>query len=607
MKTLLLCLVFIQLIGLSHSHPRFQAELTTLQQQAYQVTLDSVHAYNQFAADWHALLLASYPEKNQHILEVNTAQQQVLLNQGYALKPAKEWLEQYLARQTATLAPQTQPAKKNNALLSTIPGFPCYETVETTLSTLESLASNYTHLATINDIGQSQRQITESNGYPIRVLLVTDSASELPKTDVFIQGAMHAREYVTAPLVLALAKHLLENFGSDPQVTALLQQYRIHLLPQSNPDGRKFAETGLLWRKNGNLAICTENTSRQGVDLNRNFGFKWGTVPNGSSGDECDTTYRGPNPSSESETQAVETYLAELFSDDKGPNDADPVRDDKPGLHIDIHSYGQLILYPWGHSTGERSPNELPHKVLAQKTARINRSIAQQSAALYPTDGTSEASYGELGVAHLTLEVGTEFFQDCATYTDQLLPDNLQALTFMIAHADAPYRRSLGPLLEGLTLEQTDQQITLKGVAQNTVTEASTGNDAYIASISVFASLEDALLERRAVSNANADDAGFDSANEAFSATLQRADLNENNLVYLAATTAAGYTGPIIALDIENPSTNESAPDNTSDAVPDSETPAQAETSSGGGALATLTVLLLFLVGQKLARFKRFA
>ena len=92
--------------------------------------------------------------------------------------------------------------------------------------------------------------------------------------NVFITAAMHAREYATAELVTRFAEYLVENYGSDADVTWVLDHHEIHLMLQTNPDGRKIAEDHTFWRKNTNSELC-DDSDLWGVDLNRNFSFEW--------------------------------------------------------------------------------------------------------------------------------------------------------------------------------------------------------------------------------------------------------------------------------------------------------------------------------------------
>jgi hypothetical protein len=139
-----------------------------------------------------------------------------------------------------------------------------------------------------------------------------------------------------------------------------------------NPDGRKKAETGLSWRKNTNQNYCGATSNSRGADLNRNFTQTWNaTNGSGSSGNQCDSTYRGPTTASEPETRAVEAYARSGTSDN--------------------------------------------------------------------------VSYGELGVAAYTIELGTSFFQSCSTYTNTIKPKNLPALLYAAKVVRTPYLTPTGP------------------------------------------------------------------------------------------------------------------------------------------------------------------
>jgi hypothetical protein len=222
-------------------------------------------------------------------------------------------------------------------------------------------------------------------------------------------------------------------------------------LLQANPDGRKWAEQAFPWRKNTDNNYCADQPSR-GVDLNRNFAFLWGCC-GGSSADECDETFRGPDPGSEPETQAIQDYVRAQFPDqrDASVSAAAPVT--ATGLFLDLHSYGGLVLWPWG-STAEPAPNGPALQTLGRKLAYFNGYVPQQAYQLYPTDGTTDDfAYGDLGLAAYTLELGTDFFEDCDTFEDTVLPENLTALVYAAKVAGAPYLTPAGPDVLDLVLD----------------------------------------------------------------------------------------------------------------------------------------------------------
>lgn len=78
------------------------------------------------------------------------------------------------------------------------------------------------------------------------------------------------------------------------------------------------------------------------MDGNRNFDFVWNTV--GSSINPCTNIYAGPSAFSEIETRVVRDILHEHLA--------------RTALYLTIHSFGSMILYPWGHD-GSLSQNAL--------------------------------------------------------------------------------------------------------------------------------------------------------------------------------------------------------------------------------------------------------
>ena len=168
-------------------------------------------------------------------------------------------------------------------------------------------------------------------------------------------------------MMTRFAEHLVEAYGTDADATWLLDHHEVHLLLIANPDGRKHGEKGVYWRKNDNVNHCPNGWA--GVDLNRNFDFEWGG--SGSSGNACNQTFRGSAAGSEPETQAVMQYMRDLFPDARGPDDDDIAPLDTSGVYLDVHSYSELILYPWGYKR-ETAPNGLQLRRLGRKLAFFN-------------------------------------------------------------------------------------------------------------------------------------------------------------------------------------------------------------------------------------------
>ena len=158
---------------------------------------------------------------------------------------------------------------------------------------------------------------------------------------VFFNSLTHAREPEGMQALFYFIDDLLAKYGTDPTATYLLDHRVIYIVPVVNPDGYRHNQTtnpggGGLWRKNlrdnDNSGTVT---SSDGVDLNRNFGYQWGLNNIGSSGSMGSATYRGPSAFSEAETQAQRDIVVAL----------------QPRTGFSFHTYSDLLLHAWGHTT----------------------------------------------------------------------------------------------------------------------------------------------------------------------------------------------------------------------------------------------------------------
>lgn len=184
---------------------------------------------------------------------------------------------------------------------------------------------------------------TTLQGRPIWGLrLGTTVAGTDTRPAVFYNALAHAREPGGMQALIYFVDDLLSRYPDDPTAKYLLENRRIYIVPVVNPDGyeRNRATNpsgGGLWRKN--LRDNNSNGSvdgSDGVDINRNFAYKWGLDNIGSSPNIADQTYRGPFAASELETQAQ----ANLFNTLRA----------KTGLSF--HTYSDLLVHPWGYQLG---------------------------------------------------------------------------------------------------------------------------------------------------------------------------------------------------------------------------------------------------------------
>ena len=534
------------------------------------------------AITFHANLLESQYEEGFLVLELNPQEIATLRSYGFRIENAPEFIQKrddFLNQiQQAADARQRMGAASTDATVQSIPSYACYETVEETFAAAQAFATTYPTLATWLDVGDSWQKAQGLGGYDMRVLKITNSAIGGTKPKLFITSAIHAREYTTAPLSLEFARWLINGYGTNPDATWIVDHHEVHLLLQTNPDGRKKAEGGLLWRKNTNTNYCGATSNSRGADLNRNFAFQWNsTGGQGSSGSQCDETYRGPSAASEPEVQAVQNYIRSIFPDRRGPNMGDGAPADTMGMHIDIHSYSQLVLWPWG-TTSTPTANGSALQTLGRRLAYFNGYTPEQSIGLYPTDGTSDGpSYGELGVAAYTIELGSSFFESCTTYNNTTKPKNLPALIYAAKVVRAPYQIPAGADVTSVSLSNdasgagvtAGTPVTITASATDTRFNQSNGTEPTQAVTAAEAYIDTPPWSGGAPIALSPSDGSFNSTTEGITGTLNTAGLPlGKHLVFVRAKVTSGQWGPVTAqfLKITNvvpPGNNETEPNDS--------------------------------------------
>ncbi|KAJ3161116.1 hypothetical protein HDU86_007738 [Geranomyces michiganensis] len=281
------------------------------------------------------------------------------------------------ADQESRLPPSPILARQANV---TLDWFADYHPLDQILEWYQNLAATFPHLVTfIPSIGKTVE------GRDIFAVIITGADTPaIQKPQFFLQGLIHAREWISGATVQWISNELVQNYTADP---LLLDSTEFIIVPVANPDGYDFSwTTDRLWRKNRALP--------SGVDLNRNFDDHWGQ--GGSSPDPQSEVYMGPHPASEPETQALATFLLS-FSNLVGA--------------IDFHSYSQLVLRPNGW-TDALAPDDVLNKQAADGiAARIlldhqSQYLSQRCIDLYPTTGSaSDFWYTQRRIYSFTIEL----------------------------------------------------------------------------------------------------------------------------------------------------------------------------------------------------------
>ncbi|MCE9574930.1 MAG: M14 family metallocarboxypeptidase [Deltaproteobacteria bacterium] len=205
-------------------------------------------------------------------------------------------------------------------------------------------------------------------------------------TPMLINGTQHAREWLATMATTCVADRLVRDYDRDPAIRAFVDRTDLWIVPVVNPDGYQYTwSSDRYWRKN--------RRGSEGVDLNRNFAVAWGGP--GSSPNERAETYRGAYPFSEPESSALR----------------DLVMREHIALHLDFHTYSQLVLYPWTH-TATAAPDRARLAAIGDRIASAIfaahqvRYALMPGAELYPAAGTmSDWVYGEAHAQSFTIEL----------------------------------------------------------------------------------------------------------------------------------------------------------------------------------------------------------
>ncbi|MEH0443248.1 MULTISPECIES: M14 family metallopeptidase [unclassified Streptomyces] len=239
------------------------------------------------------------------------------------------------------------------------------------------------------------------NGQDILAVKLTRDAKKSAdgsKPSVLYMSNQHAREWITPEMTRRLMHYYLDNYRTDKRVKKIVDSNELWFVLSANPDGYDYtfkSRDNRMWRKNlrdvnGDGVISTGD----GVDLNRNFAYKWGYDNEGSSPNPTSETYRGAKPASEPETRALDAFEKRIgFT-----------------YGINYHSAAELLLYGVGWQVATDTPDDVAYEALAgtpEKSA-VPGYHPQVSSELYTTNGEADGHASNVnGMAMFTPEMST--------------------------------------------------------------------------------------------------------------------------------------------------------------------------------------------------------
>ena len=306
----------------------------------------------------------------------------------------------------------TTPTNYHNGSMG---GFLTYSEILQELDEMYTYAQNngidiITQKASINN-ASNPTDLQTAGGRYLQWVKISDNPNtdETTESEILYTSLHHAREPASMQQLIFYMWYLLENYNSDAEIKALVDNTELYFIPCVNPDGYLHNEStnpngSGFWRKNRR----DHGGGVYGVDNNRNYSFidgggneVWNT--SGTSPNQWGDAYAGTGPFSEPENRAVRYF----------------VENHEFTIALNNHTYGELLLYPHGYANIQTADNSLFQSISGMMVAQ-NGYNNQLSALLYPAAGDSDDfMYGMLTttgggarskVFAMTPEIGSSFW-----------------------------------------------------------------------------------------------------------------------------------------------------------------------------------------------------
>lgn len=235
-----------------------------------------------------------------------------------------------------------------------------YYTVSELNEIADSLALHFPGICTLHELG------TGSGFYPLRALKISDNSSvDENEAEIMFDGGIHGDEVGGPENMIRFARDLCLGYGTDEQITGLVDNREIWIYYCVNPYGRE------------NMTRYNAN----GVDINRDCGYMWNAEGNSTSAN------------SQPETRVYRNLMFE----------------NQFVIHCSYHSGTEYISYPWSYR-GDPTPDDAFHDFLASEYAANSGypdiPYGQGFTGMYAINGsTKDLGYGALGAISWSVEI----------------------------------------------------------------------------------------------------------------------------------------------------------------------------------------------------------
>ncbi|MCD6366234.1 MAG: PKD domain-containing protein, partial [Bacteroidales bacterium] len=276
-----------------------------------------------------------------------------------------------------------------------------YPTYSVYVQMVQDMAANHPSICRLDTIGLSQE------GRLILVLKITDNPDIDEYEPEFLYTAqMHGDEIVDYIMFLRLADYILNNYGTDPEVSNLVNNVEIWINPLSNPDGT--------YHGGNNDVSGAQRELSSGIDPNRNYPYPLGDHADGNSWQQ-------------------ETLEMMAFADAH-----DFV------MSANTHSGAELVNYPWDTWTSAENPpaDDNWWQFVSQEFA--DTIFAHSSGGYFASPYSSGYTEGaDWYYAYGSRQDYMNFYQNCREVTVELSNVKLLDVAELPAHWNYTYRSFL--------------------------------------------------------------------------------------------------------------------------------------------------------------------
>ncbi len=239
------------------------------------------------------------------------------------------------------------------------PEYAVYHDYNTTRVLVDSLINTFPQLIEKYIYGYSLL------GRELYAVKISDNVqSDENEPEVSFDGCHHGDEIMGAEVIILFMRELCTQYGTDPQLTWLVNSREIWIYPFINPDGR--------------MSMSRYNNAL--VDVNRDWGYMW--------------DLESPAPFSQPESQVARNWINE----------------NQFVISQTNHGGTESISYPWSYRPNQ-CPDHYPIDFLAAGYSANSGYVPtlpyfQGYNGMYPINGSAkDAFYGLMGSVGWTLEV----------------------------------------------------------------------------------------------------------------------------------------------------------------------------------------------------------